>query len=63
MNYKQRVLIELLELNKKINDLSNYMKDKGITEILEKQLSHMQSYSDVLVERILIMLEEKEPIN
>ena len=71
MNYKQRVLIELIDLVIKITNLNNYLDTAVITpqnrELLLKQEKIMCDYQDVLEERLLNMLdegiEEKEPKN
>lgn len=62
MNYKQRVLMELLELNKKINLLIDKInrscsEDKEV--VLEKrQLAIMEKYKNILIDRLLYLLED-----
>lgn len=62
MNYKQRVLSEMVDLNWKIGDLRHFISNNKSTEILEKQLQVMNEYSQILYERLLVMLEDMEVI-
>lgn len=54
MNYKKRMLEELLDLNEKIYKLNNFINTNKTrnNELLEKQLNAMIEYSDILKERI-----------
>jgi len=54
MNYKKRMLEELLDLNEKIYKLNTFInanKTRNI-ELLEKQLNVMVEYSEILKERL-----------
>ena len=54
MNYKKRMLEELLDLNEKIYKLNNFINTNKTrnNELLENQLNAMIEYSDILKERI-----------
>lgn len=62
MNYKQRMLKELLELKERIVKLDCYDK-KVQTEqelmLMERQRKAMQEYLNALEERIMLILEDK----
>ena len=60
MNYKQRVLSELVDLNWKIADLKHFISNNTGTQVLEEQLKAMNIYSQILYERLLVMLEDTE---
>lgn len=64
MNYKQRMINELLELNVRIVRLQNF--DRLLTEeqaqMIDKQLKAMTEYFDILKERIMAILEDKKTI-
>lgn len=59
MNWKQRVLRELLLLNDKITLLEKHIENDK-SEILCKQLTGMMTYRDCLIERLDKELEEIE---
>lgn len=58
MNYKIRMLDELLYISNKITSLNCYLKNRIIKENEEKedlmteQLKHMEAYRDILQERL-----------
>lgn len=60
MNYKQRMLYELLELNRKIVLLENF-EDKD--DLMNKQLNCMVDYENILVERIFKEMEKNNNEN
>ena len=60
MNYKQRVLNEMIELNWKIADLNHFISNNPDTKILEEQVKAMNIYSQILYERLIVMLEDKK---
>lgn len=65
MNYKQRMIIEILDLKEKIINLENFVKMKVKSkedEMLKKQIECMHAYYGVLQDRIMIMLEDKEQV-
>ena len=59
MNWKQRVLRELLLLNDKITLLEKHIENDK-SEILCKQLEGMMIYRDCLIERLDKELEDRE---
>lgn len=61
MDYKTRMLDELVYITRKVALLEKYCvttKD----ELLEKQLSAMKSYQDCLLERLSNELQDKEKL-
>jgi len=60
MNYKGRLIFELLDVSENIIKLQNSLKtneienkDKECIELLNRQLSVMDDYKTILVERIM----------
>lgn len=64
MNYKQKMLTELLDLTEKIVKLEKYIKNEKqkmgnvIDEKLETQLTVMYQYRGILTERMLCILDD-----
>ena len=58
MNWKQRVLRELLELTERIALLQKEISNNK-SEILLKQCEIMMEYQDILIERLNKELEDK----
>lgn len=62
MNYKQRLLIELLEIKERILKLDYYLENNEIEkvekELMEKQMCAMIDYSLALRERLILILEK-----
>lgn len=60
MNYKQKMVIELVDLREKIIKLESL--DKITTEeernLLDRQLKAMSEYYTILHDRIMIMLDD-----
>lgn len=62
MNYKTRMLEELLELTERILNLENFSNKpiNGVTkeklELCSKQLVVMEQYQDILIQRLRIEL-------
>jgi len=59
MEYKERLLNELLELTKKITKLDDYLNgnntnDKEKQELMINQLDIMFAYRDVLEKRVIL---------
>ena len=63
-NYKIRMLNELLELDRKLYDLSKFLASgaEGVTkeqkELMHKQCELMSEYASVLLERLRLELGE-----
>lgn len=70
MNYKQRMLSELLNLDEKYYSLKNYLDthqfvkenehSKKEIELLEEQFKVMGQYKMILTERLLLTLDNKK---
>ena len=64
MNYKTRMLDELVYITRKIVLLEKYIEDKKIVatgdEVLEKQLNAMKTYQECLLSRLTIELDPQE---
>lgn len=64
-SYKRRMLIELIELSEKMYKLDKYIekifnKDNKKYKLMSKQFMIMNDYRDVLIDRILLEMEEKQ---
>lgn len=66
MNYKTRMLDELIYITDKIAKLSSYLENKldvesinEDTKLMQTQLEFMRAYQDVLTKRLLIELSDK----
>lgn len=66
MNYKARMLDELIYITDKIAKLSSYLENKldvesinKDTKLMQTQLEFMRAYQDVLTKRLLIELSDK----
>lgn len=66
MNYKTRMLDELIYITDKIAKLSSYLENKldvesinEDTKLMQTQLEFMRAYQDVLTKRLLIELSNK----
>ena len=66
MNYKTRMLDELIYITDKIAKLSSYLENKldvesinKDTKLMQTQLEFMRAYQDVLTKRLLIELSDK----
>lgn len=62
MNYKTRMLRELVELNDKIFALRNALQnkitdDKSKLDLMSKQIEVMYSYAQILMERLDLELQ------
>lgn len=62
MNYKTRMLRELIELNDKIFALRNALQnkitdDKSKLDLMSKQIDVMYSYAQILMERLDLELQ------
>ncbi len=62
MNYKQRMINELLELNERIVRLQkfNRLLTEEQAQMIDKQLKAMTEYFNILKERIMAILEDEE---
>ena len=64
MNYKTRMLDELVYITRKIVLLEKYIENKKIVvtgdEVLEKQLNAMKTYQECLLSRLTIELDPQE---
>ena len=62
MNYKQRMIDELIELRTKIIKLEQFSRENTLIkedqELLDRQLRAMNEYYDSLYTRIMIMLDD-----
>lgn len=65
MKYKERLLIELRQLTERIALLNNAINsdnrdkiDKEQLELMENQLNVMIQYEDILMNRILIIMDK-----
>ncbi len=59
MDYKERLLIELIQVASRIAKLdmfleNNSIDDKAKLELMQNQLNVMMEYSDILQKRILL---------
>lgn len=66
MNYKTKMLDELIYITDKIAKLSSYLENKldvesinEDTKLMQTQLEFMRAYQDVLTKRLLIELSNK----
>lgn len=64
MNYKQRMINELLELNERIVRLQNFNRllTEEQAQMIDKQLKAMTEYFNILKERIMAILEDEKTI-
>ena len=62
MNYKQRMINELLELNERIVRLQkfNRLLTEEQAQMIDKQLKAMTEYFNILKECIMAILEDEE---
>lgn len=62
MNYKARMLEELIDLTHKIEKLRSFNKTLSEKEmkLLEEQLKAMETYHQTLKERLLLILNDSE---
>lgn len=62
MNYKQRLLLELIALKERYYKLDYFLEHNEIEkvekELMEKQLCAMIEYSQALTDRLLLHLEK-----
>lgn len=62
MEYKERLLEELMALITKIAKLENFLKNANLenkekTELMSKQLDVMMAYREILAKRVLLEME------
>ena len=66
MNYKTRMLNELVYITKKIALLEKYIENKNTSttgdEVLKKQLEAMMAYQECLMTRISKELEDEDQV-
>lgn len=62
MNYKQRMIDELIDLRTKAIKLEQFCRENTLMkeeqELLDKQLRAMNEYYDALYTRIMVMLDD-----
>lgn len=61
MNYKGRLVFELVDLIEKIMKLDNYMNcpreiTKDEQDLLNRQMEFMQGYKETLIQRIILIV-------
>lgn len=65
MNYKGRLVFELVEVTEKIMKLDNYMNcpreiTKDEQDLLNRQMEFMQGYKETLIQRIILIIGGKD---
>lgn len=62
MNYKQRMINELIDLRTKVIKLEQFCRENTLMkeeqELLDRQLRAMNEYYDALYTRIMVMLDD-----